>query len=95
MKKILLIIGLISVFSFVGCGKKNVNQDSNTSQNISNRFQLTNEFYYIDDYKYIVVIDTETNNLYLCSEQHTYANTNMVSLTPLYDKEGKIAKLNK
>lgn len=88
-----LTIGIIGL-NLVGCGvgKYHNNLDSTASEiKINNRFQITNEYYYIGEDKYSVAVDTKTKNLYLYNSTKTYINY-VPNLVPLYDENGNIAK---
>jgi hypothetical protein len=65
------------------------NIDNVTPVEQTNRFVATGVYYYINERKYDVIKDTETNNLYLSS--HTGAHWGP-DLAPLYDGDSHIMK---
>ena len=77
---------------FIGCGiGVGVNKDdiSNSSSKISStRFTTTEDSYAINGLKYKIVVDTQTDNVYL-STKGGYSNG---STFPLLDKDGKPVK---
>ena len=96
IKKIAMILMITAIIglSLTGCAKEKESQTDSTSVELrqNNRFQLTNEYYYIGENKYSVVVDTQTKNLYLYNSTKTSYDYYVPSLTPLYDENGTITK---
>lgn len=78
IKKLLIVLlSMLTILTFVGC--------SNSSDTASARFYKTGHIFEIDRCNYGINVDRKTDNVYLVS-------TNDKTITPLYDKDGKITK---
>lgn len=80
----ILILGLS--MSLIGCGTKGDNLSDNSTKT---RFVTAGSTYKINGGNYKIVVDTETDNVYL-SNRRTYGNDTF----PLLDADGKPVKYN-
>jgi len=76
-RSLIIILSMLTIFIFSGC--------SADKRTISSKFYNTGDIYEIDGCKYGINVDKKTDNVYLVSIKD-------MSITPLFDKEGKIAK---
>ncbi len=87
MKKLLLCMAA-SCIILTGCLQ---NKDVRVKEYTTLRFQATGNKYQIDGAYWTEYVDTETNNLYLCTVGRQTAS----GMSPLYDENGNIAKYDK
>lgn len=76
-RALIILLSMLTTLIFVGC--------SNNSNKSVSRFYETGEVYEIDGSDYEVNVDRKTDNVYLVSIKDR-------SITPLYNKDGKISK---
>lgn len=99
MKKLaMIILGMSLCIVCSGCDKSpSIDEDTTieVTESNTNRFVETGKIYSICGGKWVEVVDTETNNLYLCMySDFTYGNVGkgFAGLSPEYDEDGNIAK---
>lgn len=91
-KRICVLLTIVIMCSLTGCGSINWNTRIDSAPEYADRirFVKTGNEYIIDDLMWTEYVDTETDNLYLCNAFSD--GVNRAGLSPLYDKNGDIAK---